>query len=166
MTITGQQMFDFIITLINFSIMFMLFRIVVIIPMQDAVRLREQRVKLRLKEIEELAESAKSRRDEFKERFGNLDGALEEIRVVSGRSIEQVQAKLAEQTAQEEQFLLRKAKAEADALRREVEQEIRAEIAAVAVKKAEAALASRMGAKEHADVLSASIKKVGGLSVA
>ena len=61
----GSQVFDWLVSLVNFTIMFVLFRLVVIIPMQEAVKLREQRVALKLKEIAKTAEEAKSVKENF-----------------------------------------------------------------------------------------------------
>ncbi len=163
MMVTGQQMFDFIITLINFTIMFMIFRLVVIIPMQEAVRLREQRVKLRLSEIEELAESARERKEEFEVRFGDFDSTVQGIREGSERLVSQASARIAEQAEQEEKFLLAKAQAEADALRREAEKEIRTHIVTLAIARAEEMISDGASTSVHNDVISASIEKVGGL---
>lgn len=159
-----SQAFDWLVSVVNFAIMFTLFRLVVIIPMEQAVRLRRQRVALRLKEIEAIAAEAKAKQAEFEEKFGNVEAMLSEIKVSADRSMAQAKAKIEEKAEAEERYLLDKARAEAESLRREVESEIRSRIASEAVARAERILGSTLDAGAQNAIVSAGVKKVGELS--
>ena len=114
MSMTGSQVFDWLVSLANFGIMFILFRLVVIIPMQEAVKLREQRVALRLKEIEEIAEDAEKTKATFEERFGQVDTVLADVKQTSERSLSQAKQRLEERAVAEERYILEKAEAEGE----------------------------------------------------
>lgn len=161
---SGAQIFDWLVSVVNFVIMFSLFRLVVIIPMEQAVRLREQRVRLRLEEIEQIAAEAKAKQAEFETKFGDVDSILGDIKAASDRTLAQTKAKIEEKAAAEERYHLEKAKAEAAALRREVEQEIRSRVAGRAVTRAEAILGTALDAGAQNAIVMASVKKVGELS--
>jgi F0F1-type ATP synthase membrane subunit b/b' len=161
---TGSQVFDWLVSLANFGIMFILFRLVVIIPMQEAVKLREQRVALRLKEIDEIAEEAEQTKATFEERFGQVETVLAEVKQTSERSLSQAKQRLEERASAEERLVLEKARAEAAALRREVEATVRSRVASKAVAKAESFLASALDASAQNKIMSASVSKMGELS--
>lgn len=161
---TGSQVFDWIVSLANFGIMFILFRLVVILPMQEAVKLREQRVDLRLKEIDKIAADAKATKEEFETRFGDLDTVLAELKENSDRSLAQLEQRLKERADSEERYVREKAEAEAEAVRREAEAKVRSQVAAGAVARAEALLADALDASSQNKILAASIKKMGELS--
>lgn len=157
------QVFDWLVTLINFSIMFVLFRLVVIIPMEQAVRLREQRVRLRLAEIDQIAADAKARQEEFEAKFSNVEAMLDEIKGNSERMLARTMAKANEKAEAEERYLVQKAEAEAASLRHEVEKEIRYRVASQAVARAEALLASALDSGAQNAIVLAGVKKVGEL---
>lgn len=158
------QIFDWLVSLVNFTIMFILFRLVVIIPMEQAVRLREQRVRLRLTEIDAIKTEAEAKQAEFETKFGNVEATLAEIKANAERSLAQAKTKLEERTETEERYVLDKAKAEAESLRREVENEIRSRIASEAVARAEKILGGALDAGSQNAIVSAGVKKVGELS--
>ena len=160
----ASQVFDWLVSVVNFAIMFSLFRLVVIIPMEQAVRLRRQRVSLRLKEIEAIRVEAEAKQAEFQEKFGNVEAMLSEIKVNADRSLVQAKGKIEEKAEAEERYVLDKARAEAESLRREVENEIRARIAAEAVAMAERILTSSLDAGAQNAIVTAGVKKVGELS--
>lgn len=160
----GGQVFDWLVSLGNFAIMFILFRLVVILPMQEAVKLREQRVALRLKEIEQTASEAEETKKTFETRFGDLDKVLSEIKESSERSLVQVKQRLEERAASEERYVLEKAEAEAEAIKREAESTVRGKVAADAVARAEAMLAEALDASTQNKIMSSAIKKMGELS--
>lgn len=160
----GAQVFDWLLSVFNFTILFVLFRLVVIIPMEQAVKLREQRVRLRLEEIEQIAAEAKAKQEEFEAKFSHVEEALSEIKAASERTLAQSRAKIEEKAAAEERYLLGKADAEAASLRREVEEEIRARVASQAVAKAEALLSRALDAGAQDAVVAAGVRKVGELS--
>lgn len=159
-----SAVFDWVVSLVNFGIMFILFRLVVILPMQEAVKLREQRVALRLKEIEEIAVEAQRTKAEFQERFGAVESVLAEVKANSERSLTQVQHRLQEKAASEERYILEKARAEAESLRREAEKQVRSRLAATAVARAERMLDNALDATVQNKILTASIQKMGELS--
>lgn len=163
-TMQGTQVFDWVVSLFYFGVVFSIFRIIVIEPMAQATRLREQRVRLRLQEIDEIAAEAKAKQAEFEEKFGNVDAALEEIKSNSQRSLAQAAQKIEEKAESEERYVLEKARVEADSIRREVEGEIRSRIASRAVARAEAILGTALDAGTQNAIVTAGIKKVGGLS--
>jgi len=163
MSMTGSQVFDWLVSLANFGIMFILFRLVVIIPMQEAVKLREQRVSLRLKEIEQIADEAEETKAKFQKRFGEVESVLAEIKENSQRSLSQAEQRLEEKAASEERYILEKAEAEAAALKREAEERVRSQVAARAVEKAESFLKSSLDASAQNKILTASVKKMGDL---
>ena len=160
----GAQVFDWLVSLVYFGILFSIFKLVVIEPMVQATRLREQRVSLRLKEIEEIAAEAKAKQVEFEEKFGNVDSVLEEIKVNSERSLAQAAQKIEEKAEAEERYVLEKARVEAESIRREVEKEIRSRIAGRAVARAEAILNTALDAGAQNAIVTAGIKKVGSLN--
>jgi F0F1-type ATP synthase membrane subunit b/b' len=160
---TGPQVFDWVVSLANFGIMFLLFRLVVIIPMQEAVKLREQRVALRLKEIEQMAQDAEATRAEFEVRFGEVDKVLAEVKKTSERSLAQVQQRLQERAEAEERYVLDKAKAEAVSLKRDAENKVRAQVASSAVARAEALLIEALDSSAQNKVLTASVQRMGEL---
>lgn len=164
MSMEFPQLFDWFVSLINFAIMFVLFRMVVIVPMEEAVRLREQRVRLRLKEIDEIASEAKAKQEDFESKFGNVDTMLNEIKVSSDRNLAQAKVKIADKAAAEERYVLDKARIEADAMRREVEAEIRSRIAKQAITRAEAILSSTLDAGAQNAIVASGVKKVGELN--
>jgi F-type H+-transporting ATPase subunit b len=157
------QVFDWLVSLINFGLMFILFRMVVIVPMEQAVRLREQRVRLRLQEIEQIAAEAKARQEEFSVKFGDLDSVLAEIKDNSERSLARAKMKAEEKAGAEERYMKQKAEAEAESLRREVEAEIRARVTSQALARAEALLGSALDSAAQNAIVSAGVKKVGEL---
>lgn len=159
----GAQVFDWLLSVLNFTILFVLFRLVVIIPMGQAVKLREQRVRLRLEEIEQIAAEAKAKQEEFEAKFSDVEAALSDIKAASERTLAQTQAKIEEKAISEERYLLDKANAEAASLRREVEDEIRSRIASQAVIKAEALLNQALDGGIQDAVVAAGVKKVGEL---
>ena len=160
----GAQIFDWLVSLGNFAVLFFLFRLVVILPMQEAVKLREQRVALRLKEIEQTAKEAEETKKTFEARFGDLDKVLVEIKESSERSLTQVKQRLEERAVSEERYVLEKAEAEAEAVNREAESTVRGKVAAGAVARAEALLSEALDASTQNKILSSSIKKMGELS--
>lgn len=164
MHMTGSQVFDWAVSLANFGIMFLLFRLVVIIPMQEAVKLREQRVALRLKEIEQTAKEAEATKADFEQKFGDVESVLADIKETSDRSLSQVKSRLEERAASEERYVLEKAKAEAESTRREAESAVRSKVAGNAVARAEAMLADALDASAQNKILAASVSQVGGLS--
>ena len=158
------QVFDWLVSLFNFAVMFAIFRLVCIIPVQEAVRLREQRVSLRLKEIAELAKDAEAKKADFEGKFGDVESVLAEVKEASERSQAQALAKVEEKAVAEEKYLLEKAEAEAESIARGVETEIRAKVTSLAVQRAEALLVENLGKGDHSKIVAASVKKVGGLS--
>jgi F-type H+-transporting ATPase subunit b len=163
-SMTGAQVFDWLVSLANFGIMFVLFRLVVIIPMQDAVKLREQRVALKLKEIDQIAKDAEETKASFQEKFGKVDEMVAEVKASSERSLAQAKQKLEERAAAEERYIREKAEAEAQSIRREAEAQVRSRLAAGAVARAEALLKDALDASAHNQILSAGVKEIGGLS--
>lgn len=159
-----SQVFDWLVSVVNFAIMFSLFRLVVIIPMEQAVRLRRQRVSLRLQEIESIKAEALAKQAEFEEKFGNVEAMLSEIKVNADRSLAQARVKIEEKAEAEERYVLDKARAEAESLRREVENEIRARIAGEAVARAERILNNSLDAGAQNAIVTAGVRKVGELS--
>jgi F0F1-type ATP synthase membrane subunit b/b' len=155
--------FDWIISVINFGVMFYLFRLVVIVPMQEAVKLREQRVRLRLAEIEAIASEARAKQSEFEGKFGNVESTLAEIKTSAERSLAQARTKISEKAEAEERYILEKAGVEAAGLRREVETEIRTRIAGEAVTRAEAILSKTLDAAAQNSIVAAGVKRVGEL---
>lgn len=164
MSMTGAQIFDWLVSVVNFGVMFLLFRLVVIVPMQEAVKLREQRVKLRLAEIDEIAADAKATKAEFEARFGEVDKVLADVKAASDRTLSQTKQSLAEKAESEERYILGKAKAEAESIRREAQATVRARLAADAISKAEASLKERLDSAAQNKILMASVKKMGELS--
>lgn len=163
LSMTGAQVFDWLVSLFNFGVMFAVFRLVCIIPVQEAVRLREQRVKLRLKEIDELARDAEAQKLDFEGKFGDVDAVLAEVKDASDRSEAQALAKVEEKAVAEEKYLLEKAQAEAESIARGVEAEIRSKVTSLAVARAEALLVENLGKGDHGKIVAASVKKVGEL---
>ena len=161
---TGAQVFDWLVSIANFGIMFILFRLVVIIPMQEAVKLREQRVALRLKDIEKISKDAKETKETFQARFGQVDTVIAEVKEASDRSLAQAKQRLEERAEAEERYILEKAKAEADALKREAEVRVRSQVADKAVARAEVLLNFALDAGSQNKILTASVKKMGELS--
>lgn len=162
--ISGAQIFDWFVAVVNFCIMFFIFRLVVIIPMQEAVKLREQRVALRLKEIEQTAREAEETKVTFQAKFGEIDTVLAEIKETSGRSLAQVKQRLEERAASEERYVLEKAEAEAEAIKREAESTVRSRLAESAIVRAEALLAEALDATAQDKIISSAVKKMGELS--
>lgn len=163
-TMTGQQVFDWAVTCINFGIMFVLFRLVVIIPMQEAAKLRGQRVRLRLEEIAELGADADAQLESFTEKFGNIGQVVAEVKENAERSRKQAKEKIEAKAEAEEKYLLEKAKAEATSLLRETEEAIRTQIASRAVTRAEEILNEVLDASAQNKIVAQAVKKVGGLS--
>ena len=164
MHMTNSQVFDWLVNIANFAVMFFLFRLVVIIPMMEAVKLRGQRVALRLKEIEEISKDAEETKATFQERFGAVGTVLAEIKDNSDRSLSQVKQRLEEKAASEERYILEKAKAEAEATKRNAEAKVRSQVAAKAVARAESLLDKALDSSAQNKVLAASVKQIGGLS--
>lgn len=161
---SGQQVFDWAVTFINFGVMYILFRLVVILPMQEAVRLRGERVRMRLKEIAELKTEAEAKKAAFEEKFKNLDQVVAEVKENAERSQAQARAKIEEKAEAEERFLVEKAKIEAEALIRETEDEIRSQIASLAVQRAEEILNDVLDATAQNKIVSTAIERVGELN--
>lgn len=159
----SSQLVGWLVSLVNFAIMFALFRLVVILPMEEAGRLRKQRVALRLKEIEDVASQAKTKLAEFQEKFGGVEAVLAGMASAAERTVAQAKAKLEEKASAQESYVLERAKAEAKALGHEVEQEIRSRIAGQAVIRAQELLAEVLDAKAQNALLAADVKKVGEL---
>lgn len=164
MSMTGAQVFNWLVSLANFGIMFLLFRLVVIIPMQEAVRLREQRVALRLKEIEEIEREALETKAQFETRFSEVDTVISEVKATADRSLAQVKQRLQEKAAAEERYVLEKAQAEAVSLRHDTQVKVRSRVAGDAVSRAERMLESALDSSAQDKILTASIQRVGVLS--
>lgn len=160
----APQIFDWLVSVVNFAVMFVGFKVIVIDPMGQAVRLREQRVRLRLQEIDRIATEAKAKQEEYEGRFGNVEEMLAEIKATSERTLAQAKTKVEEKAESEERYLLEKAEAEAVSLRREVELEIRSRIAKQAIARAETILSGALDASAQNAIFSAGVKKVGELS--
>ena len=163
MSMTGSQVFDWLVSLANFGIMFVLFRLVVIIPMQDAVKLREQRVALRLKEIDQIAKDAETTKADFQEKFGKVDEMIAEVKATSERSLAQAKQNLEERAVAEERYIREKAEAEAKSLKREAEAKVRSKLAGGAVARAESLLRDALDSNAQNKILSAAIKEIGEL---
>jgi F0F1-type ATP synthase membrane subunit b/b' len=164
MSMTGSQVFDWIVSLANFGIMFILFRLVVIIPMQDAVKLREQRVALRLKEIDQIAKEAEETKVSFQEKFGKVDGVVAEVKSSSERSLAQAKVKMEERAAAEERYIRDKADAESKSIKREAEAQVRTRLAEGAVARAQAFLKDALDSSAQDKILSAGVKEIGELN--
>lgn len=160
----GSQVFDWLVSLVNFTIMFALFRLVVILPMQEAVKLREQRVALRLKEIKKASEDAEAAKTKYKDFFGNVDSVVAEVKENSERSLAQVTKRLEEKAEAEERYILEKANAEAEAVKRDAEATVRSQMAQKAVARAEVLLNFALDTSSQNKILTASVKKMGELS--
>lgn len=163
MSMTGAQVFDWLVSLANFGIMFILFRLVVIIPMQEAVKLREQRVALRLKEIDQIAKEAEETKASFQEKFGRVDEMVAEVKATSERSLAQAKQKLEERAVAEERYVREKAEAEAKSIKREAEARVRSRVAEGAVARAEALLKEALDSSAQNKILSAAVKEIGEL---
>ncbi|MFA7480247.1 MAG: hypothetical protein WC314_07060 [Vulcanimicrobiota bacterium] len=160
---TGSQVFDWLVSLANFGIMFILFRLVVIVPMQEAVRLREQRVALRLKEIDQIAKDAEATKADFQEKFGKVDEMIGEVKASSERSLAQAKQKMEERSLAEERYIREKAEAEAKSIKREAEARVRSQLAGGAVSRAEAFLKEALDSNAQNKILAAAIKEIGEL---
>ena len=72
--------FGFFVSILNFGLMFTLFYQVVVLPMERAVALRQQKVTSRLEEIRVTLSTAQKLEDEVKTKFSKLDAEKEEMR--------------------------------------------------------------------------------------
>ena len=164
MSMTGEQVFNWAVSLANFGIMFILFRLVVIIPMQEAVRLREQRVALRLKEIDEIEREAQETKSRFETRFSEVASVIAEVKATADRSLAQVKQRLDEKALAEERYILAKADAEAVSLRHEAQVKVRSIVAGDAVARAERLLETALDSSYQDRILAASVQRMGELS--
>lgn len=111
--------FAFFMALINFIIMFYLFYLIVIVPMEDAVKVRQKRVQVRLDEIRGTLASAQGLEEEVATQFGRLEDDKREMAEAAQREIERVSARIQEQAERDAEHLVAKTRREADKNRQE-----------------------------------------------
>ncbi len=164
MGITPDQVFNLVVSLINFTVMFILFKLVVIEPMFEAVELREKRVRDRLAEIDKIMADANEMQAKYEAQMEELDQALEEIQRSAKNTVKRNKTRIEEKAEADAHHVVDKAKRDSQGLRREVEAEIRSTIASGAVTRARQVLQDALDKKTQGKTMEYLVEKVGGLS--
>lgn len=132
--------FSFFVSIINFGVMFFLFYHVVILPMEDAVAVRQKRVQARLEEIRKILSEAEKLKSEVEAQVSRLDLDKDEMREATTREIERVRQQLSSKAARDAEHMVAKAGREAEKNRIDTLAEINRQLTARALGKVEGLL--------------------------
>lgn len=161
MQFNGVDIFELLISLINFSLMFILFNQVVILPMIDAVRVRRLRVQNKLDEIAAVLEEARKTEATYKAQFERLPQEKEELKAAAEREIARTRERMTHEFASEAEHMVGKAQAEAEKQQRDALAGLREELSREAMKRAEAMLIQVFDKDAKANMAENILTKVG-----
>ncbi len=161
MQFKGVDVFELLISLINFALMFILFNQVVILPMIDAVRVRRLRVQNKLDEIAKVLEEARATEATYKAQFEKLPQEKEELKAAAEREIARTKERMTKEFASDAEHLVGKAEAEADKQRRDALANLREQLSHEALKRAEALLVKVFDKDAKANMAENILTKVG-----
>lgn len=163
-TFPPEQIFNFVVSVVNFFIMFILFRLVVIEPMQEAVVVREARAKEQIAEAEAILEEARRLHEKHTTELANLDQELARVKEAGESLATRSVKKIEEQAEREATHIVSRAHLEADALRRRTEHALRQRMATEALARARRMLAEHVDSKAQQQIVEHVVGKVGELS--
>lgn len=164
MSVTPSMLFDFGVSLVNFFIMYQLFRIVVVEAMVTEVKRREKVVSDKLVEIDEARAEAQAMQEKYEQRMAKLDDELAEIQASAQNTIRRSKSKIEEQAEREASYILDKANRESDHMEYLLRKELQEKVAREAVAKARDLLAEAADKKTQDKFLTFAVDKVGELS--
>ena len=159
-----DQIFAWGVSVVNFAIMFVLFRLVVIEPMFEAVELREKKVRNRLAEIDDILKEVSAMQVKYEVQMENLDEELAKVRESAASTVKRTVTRIEEKAEAEATYVLEKADREANSMQREVEAELRERITAGAIARARTLLEKAIDKKTQGLTMEHVVDKVGELS--
>lgn len=148
---------------INFVLMYVMFRLVVVVPMQEAVQLREQRVKERLTEVDGVLEEARALRRKYEQQMQGLDQELTQVKQAADNTIERTATRIAAQAASEAEYIIERAGHEVNMLRQRAEHEVRQRLASEALARARRLLREHLDAAASRKIVAHAVSRVGEL---
>lgn len=163
MSITPSMVFDLAVSVLNFGIMFILFRLVVIEPMFEAVALREKRVVDQLAEVDEIMTEAEELQSRYQARMNTLEDELAEIQSLQNNTLERSKNRILDKTETEVAHIIEKAELEAENIMRQMRAEMSQRVAGDAVAKARELLEKTINKKTQDKILYRAVDQVGEL---
>ena len=166
MEFKSLDIFALLISLVNFSLMYLIFHQVVVVSMIDAVRVRRLRVQSKLDEIKQVLEEARATEATYKAQFERLPQEKEELKSSAEREITRTRERLTKQYAEDAEHIVNKAKAEARKAQLEALADLQAQLSREAMKKAEQMLVKVFDKEAQLNMAENFVTKVGQSSAA
>ncbi|MEW6277308.1 MAG: ATP synthase F0 subunit B [Candidatus Eremiobacterota bacterium] len=161
---TPENTFTWVVSLINFSIVYVLFKSIVIDPMKKAVAEREANTRKRLDEAESLLQDALKHKQQYETLLVNLDARTKEIVDHAREASEDIRKGRDQEADRDARFLLEKARHEADLMRRQVSIELKLLAAERSVDRARVLLDQHLDADNRKSILQSFVERVGLLN--
>lgn len=160
---TAENAFGWVVSIINFAIVFVLFKAIVIDPMKKAVREREENTRKRLEEAEALLQDAIKHKKQYEELLGKTEA--EKATIVEHAREEAVRIREGRQREAERdsKFAVEKAQQEADLMRRQAGAELSLLAADRSVTRARRLLEENLDADSKQSILKSFVDRVGKL---
>lgn len=156
--------FGFIISLLNFLLMFFLFYQVVILPMEQAVQRRRRRVDERLAEIRKTLADAQRLEAEVKGQMTGLEAEKQEMRESAAKEVARVQARFTSDAERDALHLVEKTRREAEKNRQEVLASLNRELADKAMAQTQEMLARAFDQSARESSAQATVSRLVGVN--
>lgn len=157
----GENIFSWIITLINFAILYVLFDIILIKPMIQAAKDRETRAKNNLDEAESLYQDAVKHKAEYEKLLTGLAAEKEQIARHAQEEAERIKEYFEEEALREANWVRQRAASEADILRRQATLELQDLASEQSVVRAKQLLQSCLAEGDKKAILANFVERVG-----
>lgn len=161
MHFTDENIFSWIITIINFVILFVLFNGIVIKPMIKAAKERELKADHQLKEAESLYQDALKHKAEYEKLLTSLPAEKEQIGKHAEEEAARIKEYFAEEAVKEANFVREKAGSESDIMRRAATLELQDMASEQSVARARKLLEEHLGAGDKKSILDHFVERVG-----
>lgn len=159
----AENIFSWIVTLINFVILYVLFNGIVIKPMILAAKEREERAGKRLKEAEALYQDALKHKAEYEKLLATLPSEKEQISRHAAEEAERIKEYFKEEATREAGFVREKARSETEIMRRSATMELQDLASEQSVARARQLLLDNLGAGEKKSILANFVERVGSV---
>ncbi len=157
----GENIFSWIITLINFAILYVLFDIILIKPMIQAAKDREVKAKNNLDEAESLYQDAVKHKAEYEKLLVGLPAEKEQIARHAQEEAERIKEYFEEEAVREANWVRQRSTSEADMMRRQATLELQDLASEQSVTRARQLLEECLAAGDKKAILANFVERVG-----
>ncbi len=161
----GENIFSWIISLINFVILFYLFNGIVIKPMIAVSKEREEKADKALKEAESLYQDALKHKADYEKLLGTLPSEKEQIARHAQDEAARIKEYFAEEAVKEAAFVKQKAASESDIMRRQATLELQDMASEQSVARAKELLEQHLASGDKNAILAHFVERVGAIHV-